>query len=100
MRAVLQVAQAKQMLNTVLNRLDVPKHHRRRGVQPHPVRNLHDAQPFVAHALERRDALANAVDQNLTATAWNRTESRLLEAANYFFEGHFENVGEMVELGR
>src|SRR6266404_979682 len=97
-RAILQLAQTQQVLDAVFDGLHVPEHHRRRGVQPEAMGNLHHAQPLVAHALQRSNALAHAVDEDFTAAAGDGSQTSLLKAANHFFYRHLEHVREMVEL--
>jgi len=67
------------MLNAFFHRLDVTEHHGRTRFQAEFVRDLHHFQPLVRIALERRDFLAHAVDQNLTASARNRAEPGFFE---------------------
>ena len=69
---VLLIAQALQMFDAIVERLDVAEHHRRARIQAELVRDRHDFEPLVALALQRRDLVAHAIDENLAATAGDR----------------------------
>src|SRR5262245_24511383 len=97
---VLLVAQPLQVLDAILDRFDVAKHHRRTRFQSELVRHLHDLEPLVALAFERRDSLPDGIDQNLAAAARNRTKPSFLETRDYFVERHLEGLRKMLELRR
>src|ERR1700690_2398372 len=60
--------------------------------------DIHYFQPIVAHGLERRNSLAHAVDQDLSAAARDRPESRCFEIRNDFFQRFAKHFSEMNEL--
>ena len=97
---VLLVAQPLQVLDAILDRFDVAKHHRRTRLQAELVRHLHHLEPLVALTFERRDSLPDGIDQNLAAAAWDRTKSRFLKPRDHFVERHLERLGKMLELRR
>ena len=68
--------------------------------KPEPVGDPHDLEPLVGVALERRDSVADAIDQDFAAAAGNRAEAGLLESADHFLQRHPEDLGEVVELRR
>src|SRR5678816_1092818 len=76
---VLLVAQPLQVLDAILDRFDVAKHHRRARLQAELVRHLHHLEPLIALAFERRDSLPDGIDQNLAAAARDRTKPRFLK---------------------
>ena len=99
-RLVLHVAQAAQMLDAVVDALDMAEHHCGRAAQAEPVRDAHDLEPVVRVALQRRDLVADLVDENFAAAAGNRAEPRFLEARDDLLQRHAEDFREMVELRR
>ena len=52
-----------------------------RGIQSEAMRDIHDFEPIVAHRFQRRDAFADAVDENLAAAAGNGAEAGCFELA-------------------
>ena len=64
------------------------------------MRRVHHVQPIVAHRLERRDALAHAVHENLPAAARNRAKAGLDELADDFLQRQLEHFAEMDEFRR
>src|SRR5205085_1149908 len=64
------------------------------------MRDLHHFQPLVAVDLKRRNFLSNAVHQNFTATARDRSESCALESRDHFSQRHPESFGKMLEFRR
>src|SRR5215470_5291356 len=98
--AVLLLANAPQMLDSIFDRLHVAEHHGCAGFQSQFVRHLHYLQPFVAVDFQRRNSLPHAVHQNFTAAAWDRTKSSVFEFGNHFPQRHPESFREMLKLGR
>jgi hypothetical protein len=97
---VLLIAQALQVLDAIFDCLHVTEHHRRARFQSELMRDLHHFQPLVAVDLERRNFLSNAVHQDFTATARDRSEPCALELRDHFSQRHPESFGEMLELRR
>ena len=64
------------------------------------MRHVHHAKPFVAHRLERRDAFAHAVHENLAAAAGNGAQPGLHEIADDLLHRLVEKFLERDELAR
>jgi hypothetical protein len=63
------------VLDAIGQRFHVPEHHRGRAGQSLAVRHVHHAHPFGRHSLQRSDALANPIHENLPAAPRQRTQS-------------------------
>ena len=65
-----------------------------------PVRHVHHTQPFVAHGLERRDAIADAVHEDFSTAARNGTKTSFYKIADDLLDRFFEELLERDELAR
>ena len=78
---VLLVAQPQQVVDALLVRLDVAVEHRALGRDPEPVRGVVDVEPLVGMLLARRDQRADAVGEDLGASARHRVEAGVPQRA-------------------
>ena len=73
---VLQLAQAEQVLEPLLDGLDGAVHHRRRRAQPGAMRVAHHVEPFVRGRLAVAvEQLPHPIDQDLGAAAGDAVEA-------------------------
>ena len=73
---VLQLADAHQMFQAVLDAVNGAVHHGGGGSHPQRMRITHDAEPFAGGFLVRRDLLADFIGKNFAARAGNGVQSR------------------------
>ena len=67
---------------------------------PEPVRVAHDAEPVGRLRLLRRDDLADAVDEDLGASAGDRVEPRVAEPRQRGGDGQLRAARDVLDLGR
>ena len=77
---VLLVAQAEEVVDALLVRLDVPVEHRAVRRDPQPVRGVVHVEPDLGRLLARRDEPPHAVGEDLGAAARKRAEAGCLRA--------------------
>ena len=97
---VLQFANASEVLDALLERLDVPVHHRGGGRHALAVRLAHDFEPLVALRLLRSKDLAHAIDENLAAATRDRVETSIAQARDRVGEGEIGAARDVRHLGR
>ena len=88
------------MFDPVPDRFHVTEHHRRARLQSQLMRDLHHFQPRVRIAFQRRDPVADAIDQNFAAAAGDRAEAGLLELRDHLAQRHAEQIREVLQLRR
>src|SRR3990170_3974299 len=98
--AVLQVAQATQVLEALLERFADAVHHRARGLESLLMRDLHDFEPAVGAGLLARDLVAHALHEDLAAAAGNRVEPRRDELADDLARVHPVERAPEIHLAR
>src|ERR1035437_5891088 len=86
--AALEVAQALQMLEALVERFADAVHHRARSLQSLAMGNFHDFEPAIRPGLLLRDLVAHALDEDLATAAGNRVEPRLHELADHVHGRH------------
>ena len=64
------------------------------------MRHLHHLQPVIAHRLERRNTLADAVHQNLSSAAGDGSEARARKLADDLLQRQAEHIAKMDEFAR
>ena len=67
------------MLDTFLERLDMPEHHGRGRPAPQLVPDSMHVEPVVSHHLAASDCRANPISQNLPAAPWQTAQTGALE---------------------
>ena len=82
-RAVLLLAEAQDVVDALLVRLDVAVEHRAVRRDPEPMRGVVHVEPDVRVLLPGRDERADAVGEDLGPAAGERPEPRLLELAQH-----------------
>ena len=97
---VLQLADAAQVLDPLVQRLDVAPHHRGGGAHAEAVSGAHDAEPLVRRRLGRRDDAPHAVDQDLRAAAGQGIEPRIAQARQRLGRGQTRLAGDVLHLAR
>ena len=79
--AILLLAQAEQVVDPLLVRLDVPVEHRAVGRDPEPVRGVVDVEPDLRALLARGDEPPHPLGEDLRAAPGERAEAGGLELA-------------------
>ena len=64
------------------------------------MRHIHDLEPVIAHGFERRDALANAINQDFAAATRNRAQPGGFEIGDDRLKRLVEDFAEMDEFAR
>ena len=98
--AVLLVAEAEDVVDALLVRLDVAVEHRAVRRDPEPVRRVVDVEPDLRGLLARRDEPAHAVGEDLGAAARERPEARVLQLAQHLLVREPGERRHVVDLGR
>src|SRR5207247_9051409 len=81
---ILQVAEALEVPDPMLNLVTYSKHHRRRRPQPDMMRGPPNSQPLICSAF-RSNALAHFIIQNLRAATGHTIQTRLLQTRHNRF---------------
>jgi hypothetical protein len=99
-RLVLELADLPHVLDPLLERLDVPVHHRRRRRHPEPVGLAHDVEPFLRLRLLRRDDRANSIHEDFRAATGDRVEPGVAQARERLRGRELRAPRDVLDLGR
>ena len=96
--SVLLLAQAKDVVDALLVRLDVPVEHRAVRRDPEAVRGVVHVEPDLGRLLARRDEPPHAVGEDLRAAARKRAEPGRLELAQHLLVREARERRHVVDL--
>src|SRR5215210_644166 len=97
---VLELPDPAHVLDALLERLDVPVHHRGGCGHAEAVRGAHDVEPLLRSRLLRRDLVAHAIDEDLGAAARERVEARVAEPRERLVDRQLGAPRDVLHLAR
>src|ERR1041385_8305897 len=89
------------MIDSLLQRLNVPVKHRARATPAHTMPNSMHIQPFLSRLFTAANSIAYVCIKDLRAAAGDRAEAVFTQKRKRLWDRHFaDSFGEMTDLNR
>ena len=99
-RLILLTTNPFQVLDPLLERFDMPEHHRRAAVATQLMPNSHDRQPIIGQHLAACDLSTDSIHQDLRTTSRQTPQARSLESLEHGSQGQLIHFREVINLRR